>query len=170
MKKIVLYTIGSIVLGIAVLAIGVVALFWFSVVFGMRITHPIAQEVQVTNEWQRVEFKSPLKIKKQVQKISLKIEGYESKIDDSSFNTIELSDGTILNPEVFLIDENNKKYQFKDSSRTYKYSTTDSAEFSFEQKSNNFDSLPKDVKYKAIMIKSDKPFKCDITWIDNDLK
>lgn len=168
MKKVIIT--GGLIIGLFfLLVLGAYAFFWYSVL-QMYVVQPIAQNVQVTSEWQQIEIAPPLKIKKQVQKISLKIEGYESKTDDSSFNNIKLSDGTILNPEIILIDENNNKYYLKDCCRTYKGSTTDSAEFNLNQKLTGMGDLPKDVRYKAVMIKSDIPFKCDITWIDNDLK
>ena len=169
MKKIILYTVGSIVLGLCVFAIGAYAIFWYSVVYGMYITQPLAQDVRVTSEWQRVEIQPPLKIKKQVQSISLRINGFESKTSDD-YQKIILSNGTILNPEVILIDENNKTYLFKDSSRSYNRGKTQEAQFAIDRKLNGIDSLPKDVKYTAIMIRSDKFFKCDLIWIDNDLK
>lgn len=172
MKK-TFFIIGGIILillaNASLLYFGLVGLFWYSI-SNMYIVQPLAQNVQVTSEWKEIEINPSLNIKKQVQKISLKIDDYESKTNDNSFQIIKLKDGTILNPEIILIDENNKKYRLKDCCRTYSGSTTNSAEFGFDQKSNGLDSLPKDVKYKAVFIKSDKPFKCDITWIDNDLK
>lgn len=167
MKKI-LISIGVVISAIFLFGISVYAFFWFSVL-QMYITTPIAKDVEVNSEWQEIKIKSPLQIKKQVQKISLKIEGYESKTNDNSFQ-IKFKDGTILNPEIILVDENNKKYQLKDCCRTYNGSTTDSAEFNLDQKITRIESLPKDVKYKAILIRSDILFKCDIIWIDNDLK
>lgn len=167
MKKI-LVAIGILISAIFLFGISLYAFFWFSVL-QMYITKPIAKDVEVNSEWQKIEIKSPLQIKKQVQKISLKIDGYESKTTDNFFQPIRLKDGTILNPQIILVDENNKEYYLKDCCRTYKGSTTDSAEFSIDQKIARIEDLPKDVKYKAVMIKSDIPFKCDITWIDNDL-
>lgn len=167
MKKI-LISIGIAISAIFLFGISVYAFFWFSVL-QMYIAKPIAKDVEVNSEWKVIEIKTLLQIKKQVQKISLKIEGYESKTNDNSFK-IKLKDGTVLNPEIILVDENNKKYQLKDCCRTYKGATTDSAEFDLDQKIAGIESLPKDVKYKALMIKSEIPFKCDIAWIDNDLK
>lgn len=162
MKKI-LISIGIVISVIFLFGISLYAFFWISVL-QMYITKPIAKDVEVNSEWQRIEIKSPLQIKKQVQKISLRVDGYEQKVD-SDFHVIELSDGTILRPEIRIIDENNKEYQLKGCCRT-----GDSVEFNLDQKITGIESLPKDAKYKAVMIKSDIPFKCDITWIDNDLK
>jgi hypothetical protein len=162
MKK-ALFIIVTIICLFSLLGISVYAFFWYSVL-KMYITTPIAKNVEVNSEWRKIEIKSPLQIKKQVQKISLSLDGYKHNVD-SDFEVIKLPDGTVLRPEIRIIDENNKEYPLKGCCRT-----GDSVEFALDKQVISIESLPRNVKYKAVLIRSDKPFKCDITWIDNDMK
>ncbi len=84
-----------------------------------------------------------------------------------------LSDGTVINPEVEIFDENGNKYamesrgafinDYDDKSQTHGV-----VESTFKLKLNE---LPADRNYTEIRIRSDKPFTAKrVTWFNYDLK
>ncbi len=126
----------------------------------------VAENVQITDDWTEITSDNPLEPTKMVQKVQLLIEGYKHDIHNSDFGNITLSDGTKINPEIEIVDESGKVYKLKDSQRV-----GDLVGFSVDEKLHGSHSFPKDVTYKAIRIRSDKPFQCKkIIWYDYDLK
>ena len=172
MKKALIIIIGSVSFLIAVLLFGFYAFFAYSVktinnsVETMHKKQIVAENVQITSEWLEIKAETPLKITKRVQNIELLIEGYEHDINKNDFGNIQLKDGTFVNPEVQIVDENGKTYQLKYSQRS-----GDLIGFSLNEKIHGTHSFPKEVTYKSIRIRSDNPFLCKkIIWHDYDVK
>ena len=137
--------------------------------YSLRAMHrreTLAENVRVNSDWQEIRFEEPLKGEKQVQKVMLSIDGYEHNLHDNDFGKIRLTDGTFVNPEIQIVDENDKIYQLRDGTRL-----GNSVGFSPDQEIHGTYEFPRDVAYKSVKIRSDKPFQCSrIYWYDHDLK
>lgn len=126
----------------------------------------VAENVQITNEWTEITSENPLKPTKLVQEVQLLINGYEREIGNPDFGHITLTDGTKITPEVEIVDENGKSYKLKDGHRVDNF-----VGFSVDDKIHGSFEFPKNVSYKIIRIRSDKPFFCEkIIWYDYDMK
>lgn len=155
----------SVILLVVLLVGGFYAFFMYSLK-NMHKKTIVAENAQITSEWLEIKPEKPLETAKLVQNVQLLIEGYKSDIQNSDFGDITLSDGTRINPEIEIVDENGKVYKLKDSHRIGNL-----IGFSVDEKFHGSHSFPKDVKYKTIRIRSDKPFQCEkVIWYDYDLK
>lgn len=126
----------------------------------------VAENVQITNEWTEINSEKPLEPTNSIQAVQLLINGYEREVGSPDFGNITLTDGTKISPEVEIVDENGKSYQLKDGHRV-----GDFVGFSVDDKIHGSSKFPKNVSYKTIRIRSDKPFSCEkIIWYDYDLK
>jgi hypothetical protein len=160
MKK----AIWKIIIGLSlavILIFGFYAYFYYSVKT-MYITQTLAKGIEVTSEKREITFEKPLKAEKQIQEIALSIDGYKPDIGEADMN-IKLDDGTILEPEIELVDENNNTHQLKSSGQTFK---GEEVLVSFREKNKSFEKIA----YKAVRIRSNKSFRCSVYWKDYDLK
>lgn len=161
--KTALIVILSVLLFCGLLVAGFYAFFMYSL-NNMKKKQTIAKNVQITSEWLELKPDKPLDSTKNFQKILLSIENYTNNHKD--YENIRLKDGTNINPEIEIIDENGKVYHLEISGRV-----NDDVKFDVNEKLDNIDSLPQNVKYKIIRIRSDKPFLCKkIYWYDYNLK
>lgn len=132
----------------------------------MHKKQTIAEDAQITSDWQEITPEQPLKSTKQVQKIMLSIEGFENDLEKPDFENIKLADGTTISPEIQIVDENGKVYQLKHSAKL-----GNDVGFSPIEKVDGNHQFPKNVSFKTVKIRSDKPFRCEkIYWYDYDLK
>ena len=132
----------------------------------MHRRQTIAENVHVTSEWIQIKPEKALEPMKLGQTVELLIKDYEHDIHKDDFGNIQLKDGTFIKPEVEIIDENGKVYQLEDVSRHGNL-----IGFRPNEEIHGTFSFPKNVTYKAIRIRSDKPFLCkQIIWYDYDLK
>src|SRR4029078_608762 len=69
----------------------------------------IAKNLKVTQEWSEVNIDPPLTPAQRVQEINLRIDNFKDDPTARDFK-IKLSDGTIIEPEVELYDENGTKF------------------------------------------------------------
>ena len=158
MKK--AFTAATVILGLIILfAAGFYAIPVFidkafeKVMNSMHKKQIVAENVQITNEWTEIISEKPLEPTKLVQKVQLLIKGYKSEIGSSDFGNITLTDGTKINPEVEIVDVNGKSYKLKDGHRVDNF-----VGFSVDDKIHGSFEFPKNVSYKIIRIRSDKPF------------
>ncbi|GEM_PF-6935551 len=158
MKK-VLWTIIVGLSLVTVLILGFYAYFYYSVKT-MYITQTLAKDIEVTSEKREITFEKPLKAKKQIQEIALSIDGYKPDMEDPDM-TIKLDDGTIIEPKIELIDENNNAHQLKSSGQTFK-----GKEVLVCVREENKSAV--NTTYKAIRISCNKPFRCSDYWQDYD--
>ena len=143
----------------AFLLYGFYAFFMYSVK-AMHRKQTVAENVQITSDWLEITPENPLEATKQVQKIMLSIEGYEHDIEKNDFGNIKLADGTNINPEVQIVDENGKIYQLLDGMRL-----GNDVGFTPNQ------DFQKKMTFKSVRIRSNKSFRCQkIYWYDYDLK
>lgn len=167
------FTVAIVILGlIGLFAIGYYAVFvsvekaFENAMDSMHKRQQVAENVQITSEWLEIRPETALETTKKVQNIELLIEGYENDIHKNDCGNIQLEDGTYIKPEVEIVDENGKTYQLRDGQRGGNL-----IGFSPNKKIHGTHSFPKDVTYKTIRIRSDKPFLCKgVYWTDYDLK
>ena len=154
----------TIIIGLSsgvVLILGFYSYFYYSVKT-MYITQTLAKDIEITSEKREIIFEKPLKARKQIQEIALSIENYKPEIGDAEM-TIKLNDGTIREPRIELVDEDNNVHQLESSGQTFK---GEEVFVRFREKNKSSGNIA----YKAIRISSDKPFRCDVYWWDHDLK
>lgn len=164
MKKALIIILGGLSL-IAIFVFGSYAFFVYSIK-AMHKKQTIAENTQITSDWQEITPEQSLKSIKQVQRVMLSIEGYENDLGKNDFGNIKLANGTNINPEIQIIDENGKIYQLKDGGRL-----GNDVGFLPIEKADGIHQFPKNVSYKTVRIRSDQPFRCKkIYWYDYDLK
>ena len=106
------------VIGIAICLVLLICLagsaFFYMIFFGMSSKRDIAENVQVSSEWTELAVESPLKIQKQVQEITLVVDGARVSADKES--KISLPSGAVIKPEVELKDRNGTWHPLKSAS------------------------------------------------------
>jgi len=157
MKKVVV----SILVGLGCLLImfgGVIAYIFYNAKTAEQI---VATNVAVSSEWFEITPDSAMKPKKQVQEVVFVIDGYKSDFSDKTFQ-IKLPDGTIVNPDVQILDEFGNVYELKHSgflNNDINYTPKNSLGFL------------EDRNYSKIRIRSDKPFQISkVIWRNANLK
>ena len=157
MKKIVIGA--AIVAGIGLLLfVGSVAYVYF-IIFG-NADRTIARNLSVTNEWTEVSIDPPVKPSYDHQAIYLRPVGFKVDLAVKG-NEIRLPDGTVVEPEVEVYDENGKAFRMHKSG--FAMAREDYVEFWPEPTW----TLPKNRKYSSVRIRSDVPFVCEsVSWID----
>lgn len=146
---------------IVVLALGFYAYFNYAVK-ATHISQLLAKEVEITSDKLEITPETPLKPNKQIQEIALSIDGYKPDIGNQDW-TIKLNDGTIIEPKIELVDENNNIHPLKVIGQSFK-----AEEVLVRFREVNEPS--KNITYKLIRISSDKSFRCSVYWKDYDLK
>lgn len=123
----------------------------------------LAKNANVTPEWTEIDVKPAVRAEHRYQSISLTIANiaWEAKLD----GMIHLEDGTMLRPELELIDENGSVQPLTLSGFTRKYGVA--ANYRATEGTLGF---AKDRKFVKLRIKSDIPFASKIAWKDYDPK
>lgn len=125
------------------------------------INQTVATDVSITSEWIELASDSSIKPEKQVQEVVFVIDGYKTDFRDNSFQ-IKLPNGTVVNPEVQIFDENGNAYELMHSGFT-------NNDITFTPKTNG--GFLKDRNYSKLRIRSDKPFQVSrIIWRNRNLK
>ncbi len=112
----------------------------------------VANNLSISSDWVEITPLIPLTATKRVQYLIIIVDGYHRGLEDTR-KAIVLSDGTTITPEVELLDANGKVYNlclalFLSSGVGY-----------------TAGSLPQDVSFTRIRIRSLKPFRSSkIIW------
>lgn len=131
----------------------------------------IAKNVRTTPDWTEFLIEPPVKIKKQVQHISLGIKCHHNVNQEDFFSC--LADGTIINPEIQIIDEFENTYKLEGRIAEVSHHKDDTDIFVAHSLgfSSYPDKLPSDKRYTKIKSRNEQPFTCpSINWVDFDLK
>jgi hypothetical protein len=150
---------------VLVICVGLVAIFIYS---SKDVNRVLAENVTTSSDWLEITPTPALKPSKESQYITLDVEGAKRSVNpDGSvgykikdWSKIELLDGTLISPEIQLVDEYGNIYPLHASMDDYagKGFTTD---FSPSIDAN----FPKDRVYRTVRIRSDKPITCKrIIW------
>jgi hypothetical protein len=147
------------------ICVGLVASFIYSL---NDVNRVIAENVTTSSDWLEITPTPSLKPSKQTQYITLDVEGAKRSVnpDGSSgyeikdWSKIELLDGTLISPDVQLVDEYGNTYSLRASMDDYAGKGF-TADFNPSTGSN----FPKDRAYRSVRIRSDKPIRCKrIIW------
>jgi hypothetical protein len=149
---------------------GLAAAFAYVVIFEKQSTRKIGENIQVSREWTEVVIEPPLEIEKQIQSISLRIEGARY---NSNTKHNQLADGTIIEPEVHLRDSSGKWHIMRGGAGFV--SDYDSNSQTFEANGILFTlgtaGVPRSTRFVAVRIRSSQPFVCsDVSWTVYNLK
>lgn len=134
-------------IGIAVVLIllGVIGFYLFRSPF---LDREIKGQVTISSYWLEITPDKPLKPERDVEEVELSLE--PPFIGDFESHKVRLPDGSLVLPEVQLIDQNGNTFNMK-----YR---------GFNGRMNiyfsNFDELPKDREYRTVRIRSEKPINC----------
>ena len=116
------------------------------------INRTIKGKTTVTSEWMQITLDKPLKPERDVQVIMLYLE--EPYVGDFEAKAVRLPDGTLVQPEVQLLDTAGKTY-------TLKY-------YGFFGRKLIMFTLPDELMgrdYSTVRLRSDKPIRCkEIIW------
>lgn len=158
MKKI-LVVISIVLFSIAILVLGYFSLFVNSVKIS-GTTQSIGRNVEVASVWQEIKLAEPLNFNKRVQYLRVSIQDSHTMV--TAGNTqITLGDGSVVNPEIELINSAGETYRLENSG-----SVNDDPKFSF---ANNV--KPDDKVIKLVRIKSNANFVAkELVWVNMNLK
>ena len=109
--------------------------------------------ITLSSEWIEITPDKPLKPEREYQQIVLSLS--EPFLGDFEAKGVRLLDGSIITPQVQLVDQNGDTFDLKYGG--------------FRGRMNiyysNFDQLPKDREYRTVRIRSEKPINCKrILW------
>jgi hypothetical protein len=113
----------------------------------------IKGEVTLSPEWLEIKPNKPLKPTREFQQVVLGLA--EPYVGDFGAKGVRLPDGSVVTPQVQLVDENGNIFDLKYGG--------------FRGRMNiyfsNFEQLPKDRNYRTVRIRSEKPIHCNkIFW------
>lgn len=131
-----------------------------------KIRREIANNILVSPEWTKITPMPSMEIKKNLQAVLIHIEGCWRNFHEKNFR---LSDGTIIKPEVEIIDEYGNEYHLRSGRSGISPLSPDSEKWIVDY-IGFYGQTPKDRNYAQIRIRSDKPFQCSISWYDYNLK
>jgi hypothetical protein len=118
----------------------------------------ISGPVTISSEWMEITPQEPLKPEHEVNAVTLMFAS--EYIPDYKENGLRFSDGTVMVPEVQLIDQDGKVYALGIESMGPK-----GMGFAFFDPISHLESLPKDKVYRTVRIRSDKPIECSkLVW------
>jgi hypothetical protein len=118
----------------------------------------LSRQVTISSEWKEFVPKEPLRVERQIQMVVLDLDK-SIKLENNGWGLL-LPDGTVVTPEVELLDEDGKVYPLIAPSAWFSPSTgVKYREFSA------IEALPKDKTFRAVRVRCDKPILCNrIFW------
>jgi hypothetical protein len=152
LMKVLIWILVAAVSAILLLYIG----FYVYLFFALRSARKVAKHLNISADWIELTPQPPLKAEKRSQYLQILVDGY--KRDDKDRNWIRLPDGTIVTPEVEILDEYGKVYNLHPSSLV-------SSGVGFTGNFAPRSSFPQDRSYTKVRIRSDEPFEASkIIW------
>src|SRR5437588_2998880 len=117
-----------------------------------RYFHPyfdrtISGPVTITPEWTEIVPKEPLKAERQINNFILVFDTSQLYEPNDNTNGIRFPDGSVVTPEVQLIDQGGRSY------------TLTSIGVSRNGMVLRYENLPQNISYRMVRIRSDKPIK-----------
>src|SRR5437762_3082691 len=118
----------------------------------------IARDIHVSQKWAEFSTVKPSHPSGSMQYIFLRIPGYKFDAFGEKFN-LTLPDGTIVDPDIQVIDETSAIYDTEDGHRAGNL-----IGFSIKRGING-KPVPRDPRRVKVQIRSEKPFECSaIGW------
>jgi len=135
-----------------------------AIILPKRIYLKLATNLGVSSEWIEITPQKPLTAKKTCNEIFLSIEGYLFTLDDP-FRPIKMPDGTVVNLEIQMIDQDGIVYPLRFTSRV-----GSSMGFSGVRSAKHDKSVRNRV-YIKVRIRSDEPVTLSsVYWVCGDMK
>jgi hypothetical protein len=133
------------------------------------LNREVSRNVFISSEWTEIIANPPLEILKRFQRIYLEIECEQT--ENQGENIWYLEDGTVINPQVQLVDEFGNYYDLEGGNASGHYRNEDVLVASKLGFSYRLGKLPTDRKYTKIRVRNDQPFVCSkITWLNYEMK
>lgn len=147
----------------AILGILIIAGFGtFIIIINIPNDQTLARNVKVSYDWTEIDARSQFSAHNQVQHLCIRTPGIDWGSQD--FNGVKLKDGTVLHPEIEIVDEQGKVQPLLLSGFVSKFYVD--AEYSPVKGTGAF---YKGRQFSKIRIRSDIPFDCDVIyWSDYD--
>jgi hypothetical protein len=129
----------------------------------------VGESILITSDWTEILSQPPLEIKKRWQRISLQVL-CEQDLDQEE-NIWFLADGTVINPQVEIVDEFGNTYELEGGQagvipKNSEIIVASSLGFSYKPC-----GLPKDRTYTKIRVRNDQTFFCPkIIWLNYEMK
>ncbi|MDT7542179.1 MAG: hypothetical protein QOE33_2083 [Acidobacteriota bacterium] len=121
------------------------------------LEYDVARDITISSEWVEMTPKKPLEAERQVQYLMLDITTPFKPDYDSA--GLHLSDGSLVIPQVQLVDEQGTTYDLKPAAGEKGMA------FYWSNPNPHEVGLPKDRKYLSVRIRCDRPFHCSrIYW------
>lgn len=116
----------------------------------------VSGQMTLTPEWVSITPPKPLRPAKQSQEIVLDVDPAEGLVrDNSNLKQIRLASGTVVRPEVQIVDQHGNVFT---ADWVVRYPTPSRYEHGVSVQFNEPD-LPQDRDYTEVRVKSDKPLK-----------
>jgi len=127
----------------------------------------IAGDVFITTEWTEFKPVESTKFERKCQEVYLSVIGCRM---DTEKEGLILPDGSVVNPEVQIVDEFGEKHQLHGGSYGVMPVGGDS-DLLKVNRAGYSGKLPKYQEYRSVLVRSDKPFHCSkIVWHNYNLK
>lgn len=113
--------------------------------FNPYLDQEISGPTTISSEWREIVPRQPIRVERQIQYMTLDVaDPFEPVYDKWS---LRLGDGSVVKPEVQLVDENGNVYNLTSPA-------LDNKGIAFRNS-----DLPKDRVYRSVRIRSDKPIR-----------
>jgi|ERR1041384_1906468 hypothetical protein len=145
-------TIKYILLGLG----GLLLLYAGFIVYSLltrQVDREIGSNLSISSDWIEITPEPPLKARNLTQTVILYIEGYKRDIADTRQQII-MPNGTVLNPEVQVIDEYGNVYPLKVGQWL-----SNGVGFTRDFDAGSSSKFPQDRTYTKVRIRSDRPFR-----------
>jgi hypothetical protein len=129
----------------------------------------VGENILITSDWTEILPQQPLKIKKRFQRISMRIL-CEQNLDQEE-NIWFLEDGTVINPQVEIVDEFGNTYELEGGQAGVIPKNSEiivASSLGFSCKSGG---LPENRTYTKIRVRNNQTFLCPkIIWLNYEMK
>ena len=125
----------------------------------------IAKDILISEHWAEFTTEKPAHPRGHTQNIFLSVPGYKFDMLAEEFN-IKLSDGTIVDPEIQVLDGTGRIYDTEDGSRS-----GSTIGLSIRKNIETGTSISHSRQEVTVRIRSHKPFRCSaIGWVTKRMK
>ena len=119
--------------------------------------YELSGPVTISSDWVEFTPKEPLRVERQIQQVVLDLDN-SVKVERGGWGLV-LPDGSVVTPEVQLIDQDGRAYNL-DHPAVWQSSSTGATFREFSSP-----DLPKNKVYRAVRIRADKGVRCNrVLW------
>ena len=127
----------------------------------------IANDAFITTEWVEFEPVESMRFERRYQEVYVSLRDCRMHTEKEG---LILPDGTVVNPEVQIVDEFGEKHPLYRGSYGV-MPVGGNSELLRVNRAGYSGNLPRDREYRSVLVRSDKPFRCSkIVWHNYNLK